>query len=133
VLVFDIGQSARSADVSEVWRAVSADSRCTLAAGCSPSPAERLHQEEAIVAKPVLEPGDELHERELQVMEQAVDCILDIIRIHEDRRHGGVCCINERVNAVAFIAHQLGLAADDDNVWEFARAIIKAFYEPNHH
>ena len=83
--------------------------------------------------KPILEPGDELHERELKIMEQGVDYILDTILIHEDRRHGGVCCMNERANAVAFIAHKLGLAADDDDVWEYARWIVKEFYEKTLH
>lgn len=79
-----------------------------------------------------LEQGDYLHERELEILNDARDCILDMIRLHEKRRHGTGFCLEERINAVAFIAHSLGLAADDNDAWEFARAIIKQVYEIGH-
>jgi hypothetical protein len=79
-----------------------------------------------------LEPGDYLHKAEFKNLGSSRDRIVDAIKHHEQQRHGGGCCIEERINAVAFIAHSLGLAADDNDAWEFARAIIKQVYEISH-
>lgn len=76
-----------------------------------------------------LEEGDYLKLVELQNLGSQRDSIVDTIRDHERTRHGGGCCIEERINAVAFIAHSLGLAADDNDAWEFTRTIIKQVYE----
>lgn len=76
-----------------------------------------------------LEEGDYLQYLEMQNLGSQRDDIVEIIRQHEKQRHGGGCCIEERINAVAFIAHSLGLAADDNDAWEFARTIIKQVYE----
>jgi hypothetical protein len=62
----------------------------------------------------------------------ARDTILNLIYRHEKERHGGGCCIEDRISAVAFIAHSLGLAADDDDAWEFARTIVRQVYEAAH-
>jgi hypothetical protein len=127
VLVFDIGQSARSADVSEVWRAVSADSRCTLAAGSSFA-ATAGFQKEALMDD--IEWMREQDERELG---QARDHLLTVIGEHESRHHDGGCCLLERVNALAFFAHSLGLRADADETWIYIRTILEAVYEAHHH
>jgi len=79
--------------------------------------------------------NDYLRSDDQQALGATRDRILDIIADHERLRHGGGCCIEERIAAVAFIAHSLGLAGDDDDAWEFARSIVKNVYEaaPHHH
>jgi hypothetical protein len=75
---------------------------------------------------------DYLRSEDQQALGTTRDRILDIIRDHERLRHGGGCCLEERIGAVAFIAHSLGLAADDDDAWRFARTIVKLVYELEH-
>jgi hypothetical protein len=75
---------------------------------------------------------DYLRREDQQALGATRDRVLDIIRQHERRQHGGGCCIEERIGAVAFLAHSLGLAADDLDAWEFARSIVKHVYEAGH-
>ena len=75
---------------------------------------------------------DYFRPQDQEVLGAARDTILDLIARHERDRHGGGCCIEDRISAVAFIAHSLGLAADDDDAWEFARTIIRQIYEAAH-
>jgi hypothetical protein len=60
---------------------------------------------------------------------QSTEGIVAFIRLHEKDKHSGKPCMDERVNAVAYIAHHLGMAADDDHVWEFIRTVVKMIYE----
>jgi hypothetical protein len=60
------------------------------------------------------------------------DRILQFIQDHEERIHDGGCCLEERVNAVAFIAHSLGLLAGADETWTMVRAILEVVYEAHH-
>jgi hypothetical protein len=76
--------------------------------------------------------NDYLRPQDQQVLNTARDDILDLISRHEKEQHGGGCCIEDRIAAVAFIAHSLGLAADDDDAWEFARNIVRNIYEATH-
>jgi hypothetical protein len=77
--------------------------------------------------------GDYLHKDEMKVLGDSRDDLIDMIRRHERQRHGGGCCLEERISAVAFIAHSLGLAADDNDAWDYARAIVKQVYEVERH
>ena len=61
------------------------------------------------------------------------DLLLNVIGAHEERHHGGGCCLQERVNAIAFFAHSLGLRADADETWRYIRRILEAVYEHHHH
>lgn len=59
--------------------------------------------------------------------------VLTSILRHENEQHGNGFCMETRIHAVAYIAHNLGLAADDDNAWEYARLIVKDIYEHGFH
>lgn len=61
------------------------------------------------------------------------DEILQVISDHEERIHGGGCCLSERINAIAFFAHSLGLRSEADETWTYIRAILGAVYESHHH
>lgn len=62
----------------------------------------------------------------------ARDRIIDVISFHEAEHHDGGCCLEERVNAVAFVAHSLGLKAGCDETWELIRKILELVYEAHH-
>jgi hypothetical protein len=70
-----------------------------------------------------------LRERDEEMYGAARNMIRSWIGDHEMKMHGGGTCIEERINAIAFIAHALGLAAEDDGAWEFMRSVIRNVYE----
>lgn len=46
-------------------------------------------------------------------MRQAADQIEAVMSAHEADKHGGATCMMNRISAVAFLGHCLGLRADD--------------------
>ena len=62
----------------------------------------------------------------------ARDTILEFIGNHEQVQHGGGCCLEERINAICFLAHSLGLRSDCDETWVIIRKILNAVYEAHH-
>ena len=73
-----------------------------------------------------------LRERDEKYMGPARDRILEFIAEHERDTHGGGCCIEERVNAIAFITHSLGLTAGCDETWTLIRKVLELVYEEHH-
>jgi hypothetical protein len=71
----------------------------------------------------------DLHERS---MGAARDSILAVIREHERVCHDGGYCLEESVNAVAFIAHALGLKANHEPTWTYVREVLGRVYEAHH-
>lgn len=62
----------------------------------------------------------------------ARETILEFIGEHERLQHQGGCCLEERVNAIAFLAHALGLRSDCDETWGIVRKILGAVYEEHY-
>ena len=73
-----------------------------------------------------------MRERDEQELGETRDRLLHIIGEHEQLLHGGGCCLQERVNAIAFFAHSLGLLARSDETWTYMRTILEAVYEAQH-
>jgi len=73
-----------------------------------------------------------MRDKDEQELGQARDLLLHVISEHERRHHGGGCCLEERVNAMAFFAHSLGFLASANDSWDFIRTILQVVYEAHH-
>ena len=73
-----------------------------------------------------------LRERDEKYLGASRDKILEFIGEHEQEIHGGGCCLEERINAIAFITHSLGLTAGSDETWTLIRKVLELVYEEHH-
>ena len=63
-------------------------------------------------------------EKKLGLAIEAVrDQLYAVIRCHENEEHAGEMCPNERFNAVAYLAHCLGMNSSRDTVKELRRRL----------
>lgn len=85
-----------------------------------------------VADKIVIVTEEMLRDRDEKYLGAARDKILAFIGEHEQEMHDGGCCLEERVNAIAFLAHSLGLSAGCDETWELIRKIQLLVYEAHH-
>lgn len=67
-------------------------------------------------------------DREQDSLRDGCDSIMASVEMHEGIEHGGEPCVSIRLNAVAFMAHRLGLgSADPDAVWLCVRKLMEVY------
>jgi hypothetical protein len=104
-----------------------------LAAGSSSTKTDRFQEEMMADLEDEKNDIEWMREHDEQLLGGARNEILRTIAEHERRIHGGGCCLSERINVIAFMAHSLGLRANADETWTYIRTILEAVYEAHHH